>query len=186
MQYPRKYQAKKVMKFRVLKVESANSMMSGSQSWLIYDSSNNVNYVVWCLQKGRSRYCWKNRICYCKKNFKCESLVFLNKSLKHEKCFNIWFQQKLIPQLSMFCLIQGINNYVQINTYWRYIVRICIFINLASNILLLASKKCFLTSQGLVGAGMNCRALVFYIFVFCQGLNFTRKIVHHTSFHIIK
>jgi hypothetical protein len=48
MQYPRKYQAKKVMKFRVLKVESANSTMSGSQkfSWLIYDSSNNVNYVV--------------------------------------------------------------------------------------------------------------------------------------------
>ena len=32
MQYPRKYQAKKVMKFRVLKVESANSMISGSQS----------------------------------------------------------------------------------------------------------------------------------------------------------
>ena len=30
---------------------------------------------------------------------------------------------------------------------------------MASNILLLASKKCFLTSQGLVGAGMNCRAL---------------------------
>jgi hypothetical protein len=34
---------------------------------LIYDSSNNVNYVVWCLQKGRSRYCWQNWICYCKK-----------------------------------------------------------------------------------------------------------------------
>ena len=33
MQYPRKYQAKKVMKFRVLKVESANSTMSGSQSF---------------------------------------------------------------------------------------------------------------------------------------------------------
>ena len=79
----------------------------------------------------------------------------LNKSLKHEKCFNIWFQQKHIPHLSMFCLIQGINNYVQINTNWSYIVRICIFINLASCILLLASKKCFLTSQGLVGAGMN-------------------------------
>ena len=35
-------------------------------SWLIYDSSNNVNYVVWCLQKGRPRYCWQNWICYCK------------------------------------------------------------------------------------------------------------------------
>jgi hypothetical protein len=57
-----------------------------------------------------------------------------------------------IPQLSIFCLIQGIINCVQINTYWNFIVQIAIFINLASNILLLASKKCFLTSQGLVGA----------------------------------
>ena len=31
---------------------------------------------------------------------------------------------------------------------------------MASNILLLASKHFFLTSQGLVGAGMNCRALI--------------------------
>jgi hypothetical protein len=57
------------------------------------------------------------------------------------------------------CLIQGIINYVQINTYWSSIVQIGIFIIVASNILLLASKKCFLTSQGLVGADMNCRAL---------------------------
>jgi len=64
-----------------------------------------------------------------------------------------------IPQLSLFCLIQGIINYVQINTCWSCIVRIDIFINLASNILLLASEKFFFTSQGLVGAGMNCRAL---------------------------
>ena len=67
----------------------------------------------------------------------------------------MWYQKKPIPQLSIFCLIQSINNYVQINTYWRYIVRI-----MASNILLLASKIVFLTSQGLVGAGMNCRALL--------------------------
>jgi hypothetical protein len=72
---------------------------------------------------------------------------------QHEKCFNV-VSEKPIPQLSIFCLIQGINNYVQINTYWRYILRI-----MASNILLLASKKIVLTSQGLVGAGMNCRAL---------------------------
>ena len=32
-------------------------------------------------------------------------------------------------------------------------------VNLASNILLL-SKKCFLTSQGIVKPGMNCRALL--------------------------
>jgi hypothetical protein len=46
-----------------------------------------------------------------------------------------------IPQLSIFCLIQGIINCVQINTYWNFIVQIAIFINLAINILLLASKK---------------------------------------------
>jgi hypothetical protein len=28
----------------------------------------------------------------------------------------------------------------------------------------LASKKCFLTSQGLVGAGMNCRALTMSLY----------------------
>ena len=72
----------------------------------------------------------------------------------------IWFQQKPTPQLSILCLIQDIKNYVQINTYWSCIVRSGIFINLASNILLLASKKCFLTSQGLVRPGMNCRALL--------------------------
>ena len=64
---------------------------------------------------------------------------------------------------SIFCFIQGINDYVQIYTYSIYIVRIDIFINLASNILLLTSKKCFLTSQGLVGAGANCRALIIHL-----------------------
>ena len=66
---------------------------------------------------------------------------------------------KPILQLSIFCLIQGIINYVQINTYWSCIVPIDIFINLASNTILLESKKCSLTSQGLVGASVNCRAL---------------------------
>jgi hypothetical protein len=88
------------------------------------------------------------------KKYKRESLVYQNKtSLKHEKCLNV-VSEKPIPHLSILCLIQSINNYVQINTYWRYIVRI-----MASNIFLLASKICFLTSQGLVGAGMNCRVL---------------------------
>ena len=32
---------------------------------------------------------------------------------------------------------------------------------MASNIHLLASKQFFLTSQGLMGAGMSCRALLF-------------------------
>ena len=51
------------------------------------------------------------------KNLKRESPVY------HNKCFNV-VSEKPIPQLSILCLIQGINNYVQINTYWRYIVRI--------------------------------------------------------------
>ena len=106
----------------------------------------------------RPRYCWQNRICYCRKSLNVEVLFFLMK-VWNMKNVSIWFQQKPILQLSMFCLIQGINNYAQINTYWSYIVRICIFINLTRNIILLVSKKCFLTSQWLVGAGMNCRAL---------------------------
>jgi hypothetical protein len=57
------------------------------------------------------------------------------------KNVSMWYQKKPIPQLSIFCLIQGINNYVQITTYWKYIVRI-----MASNILLLASNNVFPTS----------------------------------------
>jgi hypothetical protein len=113
---------------------------------------------VCCLQKDRPRYCWQNRICYCKKSLNVKVLFFLI-IVWNMKNVSIWFQQNSIFQLNLFCLIQGINDYVQINTYWSYIVRICIFVNLASNILLLASKKCFLTNQGLVGAGMYCRAL---------------------------
>ena len=116
VQYPQKNQAKKVMKFRVLKVESAYSTMSGKSkfSWLIYDFSNNVNYVVRCLQKGRPRCCWQNRICYCKISLNVKVLFFLIK-VWNMKNVSIWFQQK--PQLIMFCLIQGINNHEQINTY---------------------------------------------------------------------
>ena len=89
------------------------------------------------------------------KKVKRESLVYHNKtkSLKHENCFNV-VSEKVHSSNKYLCLIQGINNYVQINTYWRYIVRL-----MASNRLLLVSKTCFLTSQGLVGVGMNCRAL---------------------------
>ena len=71
------------------------------------------------------------------KKFKCESLVFLNKSLKHEKCFNV-VSEKTHSATKYLLPHSGINNYVQINTYWRYIVQI-----MASNILLLASKNCF-------------------------------------------
>ena len=47
--------------------------------YVIYDSSNNVNYVVWCLHKGRPRYCWQNQICYCKKSLNVKGLFFLIK-----------------------------------------------------------------------------------------------------------
>ena len=116
---------------------------------------------MWCLQKGRPRYWWQNRICYCKKSLNAKVFFFFLIKVWNMKNVSIWFQEKPILQLSMFCLIQEINNYmhVQINTYWSYIVHTCIFINLTSNILLLASMKCFLTSQELVRAGMNCRAL---------------------------
>jgi hypothetical protein len=37
-------------------------------SWLIDDSNNYVMaYALLCLQKGRPRYCWQNRICHLKK-----------------------------------------------------------------------------------------------------------------------
>jgi hypothetical protein len=49
---------------------------------------------------------------------------------------------------------------IWINTYWSYTSHGTNLNWLASYILLLASKKCFLTSQGLVGAGMNCRAQI--------------------------
>ena len=51
------------------------------------------------------------------KKLKRESPVYHNKTknLKH-LCFNV-VSEKPIHQLSNFCLIQGINNYVQINTY---------------------------------------------------------------------
>jgi hypothetical protein len=80
---------------------------------------------------------------------------------------------KPITQFNIFSLIQDIINYVQINTYWSCIVPIGIFINLARNIILLASKKCFLTSQGLVGAGMNCRVLIYEIPVVINHSNMT-------------
>jgi hypothetical protein len=133
------------MKVRVLKLKSVNSTMSGSWEflWLTYDSSNNILYCD-IRRKTGPDIASKTKFVTGKNKFKCESFVYHNKSLKHKKCF--FKYGKPISQLSIFCLIHGIINYVQINTYWSCIVRIGIFINLASNILLLASKKCFLTS----------------------------------------
>jgi hypothetical protein len=57
------------------------------------------------------------------KKFKCESLVYHNKA-KSLKNVSMWYQKKTHSSTKylIFCLIQGINNYVQINMYWRYIV----------------------------------------------------------------
>jgi hypothetical protein len=115
---------------------------------------------LWCLQKGRPRYYTKPNLLPERKSLNVKVLFIKSKSEKWKMFqYGISKTYKPIPQLSIFCLILVINNYPQINTYWSCIVRIGIFINLASNMLLLASKKCFLTSQGLVGTGMNCRAL---------------------------
>ena len=124
-------------------------------------SSNNIMYCDICRKAGPD-IASKTKFVTGKEKFKRESLVYHNKNLKHKKCLNM-VSAKPITQLNIFCLIQSIINYVQINTYWSCVVRIGIFINVASNILLLASKRCFLTSQGLVGAGMNCRVLIYEI-----------------------
>jgi len=141
---------------------------------VFYDSSNKVMYCDICRKAGPD-IAGKTKFVTGKKKFKCESLVYHNKNLNHIKCLNM-VSAKPIPQLSIFCLIQGIINYVQINTYWSCIVPIGIFINLASNIILLASKKCFLTNQGLVGAGMNCRALSYTCIYLDKFINYTPDI----------
>ena len=141
------------MKVRVLKLKSVNSKMSGSRNFHV---SSAIPITTLCIVMFVERLVKPNLSL--EKKFKRESLVYHNKteSLKHENCFNdnVVSEKAHSSNKYLLCLIQGINNYVQINRYWRYIVRI-----MASNILLLASKKSFLTSQGLVGAGMNCRAL---------------------------
>ena len=109
MQYPRKYQAKKVMKFRVLKVESANSTMSGGQSFrgsFMIPVTTLIMQCDVCRKAGPDIIAGKTEFVAVKKS-KCESLVFLNKSLKHEKCFNMVSAKAH----------SSINNYVQINTF---------------------------------------------------------------------
>jgi len=78
------------------------------------------------------------------------------------KNVSIWYQQKPIPQLSIFCLIQGINNYPRINTYWSCIVQI------GTNVsLLIWQVTCFCLRVKnvslLARAGMNCRALLYIV-----------------------
>jgi hypothetical protein len=110
------------MKVRVLKLKSVNSKLCGSRSFrgslVIYDSNNDVMYC--CLQKGRLNICWQNWICWWKKVY-----TFIIIKVWNMKNVLMWSltgnRKKPIPQLSIFCLIQGNNNYIHINTYWSYI-----------------------------------------------------------------
>ena len=100
MQYSRKYQPKKCDEVSGSKdgKRKFHDVWKSKFLWLIYDSSNNVNYVIWCLQKGRPRYCWQNRICYCNKSLNVKFWFFLIK-VWNMKNVSIWFQQKPIPLL---------------------------------------------------------------------------------------
>jgi hypothetical protein len=50
---------------------------------------------------------------------------------------------------------------------------------MASNILLLASKKCFLTSQGLVGVGMRGAVKVVFRWYINKVVNYMYVLHHH-------
>ena len=80
------------MKFRVLKVESANFTMSGSQSFrgsfMIPVTTLIMYQQCDVCRKAGPDIAGKTKFVSVKK-FKCKSLVFLNKSLKHEKYFNM-------------------------------------------------------------------------------------------------
>ena len=92
--------------------------MSGSQSFRV---SLTIPITTLCIVMFVERLVKPNLSL--EKKFKRESLVYHNKtkSLKHENCFNV-VSEKVHSSNKYLCLIQGINNYVQINTYWRYIV----------------------------------------------------------------
>ena len=151
-------QAKILMKVWVLKLKSVNSKMFRSQS---FRGSLMIPITTLCIVMFGER---QAQILLAKANLSLEKslnvkvlFVIIKVNLKRKKClFQCGIKKTNIPLLSIFCLIQGIYNYIKINTYWRYIVRI-----MASNIHLLVSKQFFLTSQGLAGAVMNCRALLF-------------------------
>jgi len=63
------------------------------------------------------------------------------------KNVSIWYQENLNVHSSTKHLLSNSGN-SELSTYWSCIVQIGIFINLASNMFLLASKNCSLTSQG--------------------------------------
>jgi hypothetical protein len=112
MQHRRKYQAKILMKVRVLKLKNVNSKMFGSLEFLwliIYDYSSDVMSCDVCRKAGPD-IAGKTEFVTGKKKFKCESLVYHNKSQKHEKCFNVAKEKRLLvsPNLAgsvLSCLV---------------------------------------------------------------------------------
>ena len=125
MQHQQKCEAKIVMKVQDLKLKCINSMMSGSLSFC-GSFMIPVTLCIVMFAERQAQLIPTKWICYRKEKVSTWKSCLLNKSR----------------------LIQGINNYLWINTYWSCIVWIGIYINLASNILLLASTKCFLITQG--------------------------------------
>ena len=142
MQHQRKYEVKIVMEVRVLKLKCVNSTIFGSQSFC---GSFMIPVTTLCIVMFAER---QAQILPAKPNL-----------LRERKSSNVfiklWYQQKPIPQQSIFSLIQCINNYSWINTYWSCMVRIGIFINLTSN-MFWRIKNVFLLAR----AGMNCRGLL--------------------------
>ena len=87
MQYPRKYRPKKCDEVSGSKdgKRKFHDVWKSKFVWLIYDFSNNINYVVWCLQKGRPRYCWQNQICYCNKSLNVKFWFFSSPCQRHRE-----------------------------------------------------------------------------------------------------
>ena len=85
------------MKVQVLKLKIVNC--KSEFSWLIDDSNNYVMYCYVC-RKGGQDIAGKTEFVTGKK-LKRESPVYHNKTknLKHEKCFNVVSQKKIIPHL---------------------------------------------------------------------------------------
>jgi hypothetical protein len=119
------------MKVLVLMLKSVNYKMSRSQSFR-GSLSLMIPITTFCVANMVAER--QAQILLAKPNLSLEKslnlkILFIMIKLKVWNMNNVsmWYQKKPIPQLSIFCLIQGINNYVQINTYWNYIVQITFF-----------------------------------------------------------
>ena len=98
MQHQRKYQAKILMKVRVLKLKSVNSKMSGSQSFC--GSLFTITVATLCLVTLAKR---QDQILLEKPNLLLErkslnvKVLFIIIKVRNMKNVSIWYQQKPIP-----------------------------------------------------------------------------------------